>query len=64
MMAQEDVRRLIGHVARLAKLPIVMGRIDWLKGGIMFVVLISVIIAISLGGGQVITLAGAVVIRH
>ena len=64
MMVQEDVSRLVGHVARLAKLTIVIGRVHWLGMGVMVVVLINVIIAIGLGRGQVVTLAGAGVVRH
>ena len=48
-MAQEDVRRTVGHVARLAELFVVMGRVHWLEKGIMVVVLVIVIIAMGLG---------------
>ena len=43
---------------RFTELPIIMGRIDWLKGDVLFFVLISVIIAIGLGRGHVITSGG------
>ena len=62
-MAQEDVRRIVGHVASLAELLIVMGRVHLLKKGILVVVLISVIIAICLGRGHVVTFAGEGVVR-
>ena len=64
VMAPEDMRRMVWHVASLAELPIVMRKVGWLKGVVMFLLLISVIIAIILGGGFVITLAGAGVISH
>ena len=48
-MAHEDARRAVGHVARLAELLIIMGRVHWLEKGIMVVVLVIVIIAIGLG---------------
>ena len=63
-MALEDVRRIVGHVARFAELPIVMGGVHWLKKGVMVVVLINVIIAVGLGRGHVVTLAGEAVIGH
>ena len=64
VMAQEDARRTVGHVARLAELLIIMGKVHWLVQGIMVIVLISVVIAIGMGRGHVVIMAGAGVVRH